>query len=381
MRRKGEKEKRRKGEWRMENVCNPAISASPRLRVSVSPFLLFSFSLLFLVLPLTISAASLAEYRKKIDVAQVLVAGLLYINEEDTSAAKRAASERETLAELRQSLPASEKIEWKGASVETNNKWLQDKLNEYERENAPAQRAAILTEVSERLSSIGQKLDELENPSASNRTKDEDKRKLGEILSREEYQKPQEKQKSFIERILDKIAGWFRREAPTPNVSPSSSGFQSLSLVMQIVLYAVIIGLIGFLIYRFAPFLASRFRRREKREKKDRVILGERIAADETADNLFSEAERLASTGNMRGAIRKGYIALLCELSDRKIIGLSRHKTNRDYLRDVRKKRELYENMNGLTSNFERHWYGFDEAEEKDWEEFRNGYKKAVGSQ
>lgn len=360
----------------------PKIRQSPRFRVSASPFLLFSFSLLFLflVLPLAICAATLAEYRKKIDVAQVLVAGLLYIDEEDTSAAKRAASERETLAELRLSLPATEKVEWKGANVETNNKWLQDKLNEYENENATAKREAILTEISERLASIGQKLDELENPSASNRTKDEDKRKLGEILSREEYRKPPEKEKSFIERLLDKIAGWFRSEAPTPNINPSAAGFQSVSLVMQIVLYAVILGLIGFLIYRFAPFLASRFRRREKREKKDRVILGERIAADETADNLFSEAELLARGGNMRGAIRKGYIALLCELSDRKVIGLSRHKTNRDYLRDVRKKRELYENMSGLTSNFERHWYGFEEAEQKDWEEFRNGYRKAVST-
>ncbi|MET0752156.1 MAG: hypothetical protein ABWZ66_02235, partial [Pyrinomonadaceae bacterium] len=170
-------------------------------------------------MPLTISAATLEEYRKKIDVAQVLVAGLLYIDEEDTSDAKRAASERETLVELRQSLPATEKVEWKGASVETNNKWLQDKLNEYEKETAPAKREAILTEISERLASIGQKLDELENPSASNSSKDEDKRKLGEILSREEYRKPPEKEKSLIERILDKIAGWFRSETPTPNIN------------------------------------------------------------------------------------------------------------------------------------------------------------------
>ena len=82
----------------------------------------------------------------------------------------------------------------------------------------------------------------------------------------------------------------------------------------------------------------------------------------------------------MRGAIRKGYIALLCELSERKIIGLSQHKTNRDYLKDVRKQNELYKNMSGLTNNYERHWYGFDSAEETDWEEFRNGYRKAVGS-
>jgi hypothetical protein len=36
--------------------------------------------------------------------------------------------------------------------------------------------------------------------------------------------------------------------------------------------------------------------------------------------------------------------------------------------------------MNGLTNNFERHWYGFQEADETDWNEFKDGYRKAVGS-
>jgi hypothetical protein len=52
--------------------------------------------------------------------------------------------------------------------------------------------------------------------------------------------------------------------------------------------------------------------------KQERVILGERISAEETAQILFAEAEHLARQGNLRGAIRKGYIALLCDLSDRK---------------------------------------------------------------
>jgi hypothetical protein len=144
-------------------------------------------------------------------------------------------------------------------------------------------------------------------------------------------------------------------------------------------LYALVLGGIAFLIYRFAPFLFERFQNREKKQKRERVILGERLAENETAQNLFDEAEKLAREGNLRGAIRKGYIALLCDLSDRKIIGLSRHKTNRDYLKAVRRKSELYENMNGLTLNFERHWYGFEAANQADWEEFKTGYLKAVG--
>ena len=34
--------------------------------------------------------------------------------------------------------------------------------------------------------------------------------------------------------------------------------------------------------------------------------------------------------------------------------------------------------MNELTLNYERHWYGLDTADEKDWEEFRNDYEKAI---
>src|SRR5205085_7304959 len=124
---------------------------------------------------------------------------------------------REIMAKLRTSLPAGEKVEWKGLSVETDNRWLQEKLNEYEKESTPARRATILTEIGERLSSIEQKLNELENPPASNRTKDEEKQKLGEILSREEYQKPQKKEKSYIEWLLEKIAAFFEKESPKPN--------------------------------------------------------------------------------------------------------------------------------------------------------------------
>jgi hypothetical protein len=335
---------------------------------------------LLLISPLNALAASLSEYREKVRTAASRADDLYFVDKGDTGIVVAPSGfERETIAKLRKTLPVSERVEWQGTSIETNNQWLQDRLDEYEKEKDAAKRATIISGVRERLWSIELKLNELENPSVSNRTKDEDKQKLGEILNREEYQKPEQKEKSVLQRLVEKILSWFRRESPDPTVTPTV-GSPLLSFVLQMLLFALIFGVIGFVIYRFAPFFAARFRKREKREKKDRVILGERIAADESSENLFSEAERLAREGNLRGAIRKGYVALLCELSDRKIIGLSRHKTNRDYLRDVRKRHELFENMSGLTVNFERHWYGFDEAEEKDWEEFRTGYRRAVSS-
>ncbi|HSK73101.1 MAG TPA: DUF4129 domain-containing protein [Pyrinomonadaceae bacterium] len=329
----------------------------------------------------SVQAATLDEYEEKIHSAQISLAELLS-HELETDTKEYAEFEREKLAEIRNSLPAQETIEWQGASVETGNQWLLEKLDAFEKEAKDSvKREQILYEISERLDAIEQKLTELENAAESERTKDEDKRKLSEILRREEYQKPGDKEESLFQRLYREFLDWLIQMFPRPNVPEgAASGFGSFSFVLQILLYALILGIIGFLIFKFAPFFAQKFRGREKKEKKERVILGEKLAADEDAQSLFTEAERLAREGNLRQAIRKGYVALLCELSDRKIIGLAQHKTNRDYLRDVRKRRELYENMSGLTNNFERHWYGFDEANEKDWEEFRNGYKGIVGS-
>ena len=79
-----------------------------------------------------------------------------------------------------------------------------------------------------------------------------------------------------------------------------------------------------------------------------------------------------------RAAIRKGYIALLCELSDRKIIGLANHKTNRDYLRALAERRPLYGEMQVLTDSFENHWYGYAPGTENDWTAFRMHYQRAL---
>jgi hypothetical protein len=109
-------------------------------------------------------------------------------------------------------------------------------------------------------------------------------------------------------------------------------------------------------------------------------VLGERLAPDESAADLINEAERLARAGDLRGAIRKAYIAVLCELGDRKLIRLAQHKTNRDYLLSVRDRAELFGTMRPLTQAFERHWYGFAPATDADWNEYRALCNQAIQS-
>jgi hypothetical protein len=122
-----------------------------------------------------------------------------------------------------------------------------------------------------------------------------------------------------------------------------------------------------------------RRRKSKKRTKREaRIVLGERLEPDQSAGDLLAQAEALARAGDLRAAIRKAYIALLCELGDRKIIRLAQHKTNRDYLRAMRGITPLHDEMRKLTHSFEHHWYGFVPATETEWSAFRSGYQRAV---
>jgi hypothetical protein len=339
--------------------------------------------ILFVFFSTSAIGKNLTQYKTSINSARDFTFQMLYPEDEVTGSESAYDDfERRTIAEIRKAVPPTEKIVWENSSIQTDNHWLSAKLDLYEKEPKNShKREDILTEISERLDAIGKKTAEIENPPISQRTKDEDKRKLAEILSREEYQKPDPTDKSLLLRIYEAVMKWLRELFPEPDITPGQiSGFGQIAKILVYVFLSLILAGIGFVIYKFAPQFLRRYRTREKKDKSDRVILGERLSADQKSSDLLNEAEQLAREGNLRGAIRKGYIALLCELSDRKLIGLSHHKTNRDYLRDVRGKGELFQNMNGLTLNFERHWYGFESASEADWEEFKIGYKKALGA-
>lgn len=314
------------------------------------------------------------DYKQRLDKTKNLVDELReYLGDNDVE------SERQTVDVILQAIPQTEKIEWQGGSIETENHWLKTNLDEFIRETDIEKRDAILTSVSERLAAISASVDELDKAIKAESTKDRDKQKLAEILAREEYQKPAAKEESLFQKWWREFWEWVQSLFPKPNITPTTGpNLAPLKLVLQVLVFVVVIGLVGFLLWRFVPYFSNRFGSRTKKEKGDRIILGETIGEHESSSDLFDEAELLARQGDLRGAIRKGYIAVLCELGDRKIIRLALHKTNRDYLRDVRRRERIYDGMSGLTNNFERNWYGLRKAEPADWEDFRSRYHATV---
>ena len=324
-------------------------------------------------------ASTLDDYTKRIDSARSGISVLLANVSLEEAGQPLQEPKGEVFAELHKLIPASERVETSSGAIETDNRWFTDGLASAEQSKELTKRAALLTELEKRLASLQSEIDDLRAAVSADRSKDDDKRKLAEIMQRPEYQPPPKKEESqaesLITRLLRWIDSWFPKFEP-----PAGSGefLGSVSGVVQVVIILAVLALLAFVAYKLIPLFAPRFRKRLIPEAAERVILGEKIGEDVSASDLFGEADRLAREGDLRGAIRKGYVALLCELSDRKLIGLARHKTNRDYLRDVRNSRNVYSQMNGLTGSFERHWYGSQTAVPQDWDEFRRGCDETI---
>src|ERR1041385_2210729 len=215
------------------------------------------------------------------------------------------------------------------------------------------------------------------NAAAATNDKDASKARLAEILRRPEYDKTAV-QESAIERLWNQFIRWLSKLFP--RIKPIQPGTgRSLSNIAQVIVIGLSIAVIAFLIWKFLPRYLRSLRSKKKAQKREaRIVLGERLEADQTAADLLAQAEALARTGDLRGAIRKAYTALLCELGDRKVLSLDQHKTNRAYLMSVRTRSALYESLRKLTFSFEKHWYGFVPPAPNDWDEFRVRCRNAV---
>lgn len=326
-----------------------------------------------------------AAYRERVRKSADALDSLRWSPDEQSSEASRAASAAATLRYARQSVLTVETVEWNnGASLRVDNAWLDQAFKDYEKISSSdaSARADALLRIEERLYALSERLVEVEGgkTTVSGGGKDEEKARLAAILRRDEYGKKVEEESALM-RLLRSILRWLANLFPKVKpIRPGASG--RFTGLVQILVIIISLALIAFLLWRYGPrLLITRSRSGKRGPGQGRVVLGEHLEADQTAADLLAEAEALARGGELRAAIRKGYIALLCELGDRKILRLAQSKTNRDYLSAVRDRKPLYEEMRALTRVFENHWYGSAPATPNDWTIFRAGYEKAVTSE
>jgi uncharacterized protein DUF4129 len=147
------------------------------------------------------------------------------------------------------------------------------------------------------------------------------------------------------------------------------------TVLRSLLLLALVVALI------FGAFKLSRLiqaRKKPAEESGAREALGEVIAEGATAADLFAIASDLARQGEYRKAIRRAYIALLCDFDQRGKLRLGRSKTNRDYLDAMRSEQLVYPTFSVMTFAFERAWYGQNRATEEDFQNFVTLYQEAI---
>lgn len=334
--------------------------------------------LLLVILSAQIAARAvpISNYEARVHQAVIQLTALEQWAKAD-SPAQHTARMVTTFKDVRNALPADETIEWDGGTIHVNNSWIEAELRAYEKmPPSDPHRILALARIIERLSALEDRLKELRgSKEAAGTSKDEEKARLEAIARREEFvEKPP--QKNIFERTWERFKEWWN--SLFPGASFGAGQMSWFSFIAMILVFALVASVIGYVIWKLVPFFEKRRAKHKPEKRAARVVLGERLAPDQTAADLLAEAEALARKGELRAAIRKGYIALLCELGDRKVLSLAQHKTNRDYLRAVRGKRHLLDEMQKLTNSFENHWYGLRQTTADDWTAFRSGYEKIL---
>jgi hypothetical protein len=336
-----------------------------------------SFALLVVLMGAqSASAMPLVEYRSRVHRA-VIALDELWEGEDGETANEYAARVRIAFDKVRKLVPTEETIQWEGGRVKVDNSWFDAELKDYEQTaTGVVRRAEAMERAYERLLALENRLNELidRKESAAAGAKEQDKARLEAILRREEYGE-KVPQKSLWERFKE----WLNSLFPSRNpLTPGQSSW--LATISMILIYSLAAAVLAYALWKLMPLLLGRWKGTQLNleKRRARIVLGERLAPDQSGADILAEAEALARKGEIRAAIRKGYIALLCELGDRKVLSLAQHKTNHDYLRAVREKRPLLNEMQKLTASFENHWYGYVPAQPHDWTAFRSGYQQTL---
>lgn len=281
-----------------------------------------------------------------------------------------------TIEEIRSHLPKNMQVELDRGTWNADNTWFHKALDDL-LVAAPEDRSAKLTSVMEWLLALDDRVTDLQNAEKVDDHKGAAKQKLESILTRPEYESAAQGP-SAITRLLRELIRWIQSWLPEGGGSQ-----QGRTGIFSYIVMGIVIAMAATLVVYVGTLLFKRFKRpssgRKQRKKREaRIVLGERLQPEQTSSDLLAEAEALARNGDLRAAIRKGYIALLVELGDRNVISLAQYKTNRDYLRSVSSRPQLHSPLKRLTETFERHWYGVAQATPNDWQDFRTGYREAL---
>ncbi|HJQ25760.1 MAG TPA: DUF4129 domain-containing protein [Blastocatellia bacterium] len=276
---------------------------------------------------------------------------------------------------IKELLPRRELVEHEGKRLTVDNSWLHLALDVYEAEANPRSKSARLTEIGDRLAALDAELIRAAETSPDKGSGQETRARLRDILNRSEYHEKEESRLSaFIKKVKTKVMdflGEIWQAFMRMLGKVFGSGAQG-SLISKIVVVAALGAFLFFVVY-----IARQIKPRRRRARK-RTVLGEEIEAGTTPGDLFEAAMAAARAGDFRAAVRKLYISLLYELSERNLIEIEESATNHEYLSRLGRYEALVPPVREMTDRFDLTWYGMFPTSPDEFSAYLSRYNEAL---
>ena len=283
--------------------------------------------------------------------------------------------QEEGITYIKRLLPRTEEVEVEGKSIQVDNSWIYVLLDSYAAEKDAQNRTALLNEAVGRLRALDAHLRRAEAETATSQPENARER-IRDILARRAFQpEPETPIGAFIKKVLlraRKIAAdlYSALTRLLERLFGTGANVGWISNVVLILVLAVAV----IVVVRFG----RKLRRPKTRSKKTRVVLGEEITAESTSRQLAEAGLAAARAGDFRTAVRKLYVSLLYELSERNLIELEDSATNHEYLKKASGLAGVASPMHYLTDRFDYVWYGMFPSSESDFAAYFARYEEAM---
>lgn len=322
----------------------------------------FTTILLILLMVETSAAKNLLDYEKRV------ARGTEQIQRIKTDESYS----EEGISYVKKLLPATEQIESRDKVIDVDNQWLHDKLDEVAAEPDKKQQEEMLDEIHGSLEALDGELIHAEDISREGVIREGTKEKLKNILAAEQYR---EKKESPITKLINETRQKVKEFLTRIYVKLVTALFGASDKASNLfrVIFVLLFLIAGYFIVR----MLMRYKPGRKKSRK-RTVLGEEIEEETTPSDLADAALAAAKAGDFRLGVRKLYIALLYEMSERNLIEIDSHATNREYLAKASRFSQLIPSMNYLTDRFDFFWYGMFPSSQEDFTNYLEKYREAV---
>ncbi|NGQ93842.1 DUF4129 domain-containing protein [Brevibacillus sp. SYP-B805] len=193
----------------------------------------------------------------------------------------------------------------------------------------------------------------------------EERQKLEEILSSEEFARYHRQGGNPLSELLDRFFDWLSRRFDWPEMPSGTS-----SVISYAIIGAGIIALLLLIIW---------LSRQAVRVQKQKAVLPGNVEPNGTVADYLERARRLGDQGNWKEGIRQAFLALLFFLQEKEWIRVEKWKTNWEYLDELTDSSPAWVPFfRRQALLFERVWYGKRMVDEAGFREYLEATEKIL---